>query len=336
MWECAQTITRGRWCVCGRGGAEAGRAGARRKRRVAQALVMACLEDMHEFYTADERNVVAVHCKAGKGRTGLIISAFLVKAGIAKTASDAIKIFGNQRTSNAHGITIPSQMRYVHYVDAALRQGGLPAAKTYKVRHVRFITVPNFDLGGGCDPYFDVRIAVPKVRGAPGKGHEMRKVFDLKKALGGKVENYQPRHKFVDLDLRDHNLLVAGDVKFVFYDYDRFSADDKVCHFWINTSFILKNYIVLYKPVIDRACKDKDAAEFDPSFAIEIFFEPSAEDIDFSALGEAVDDDKDDPPGEGDEEAEAAAAAAAAADSGAAGAGGAAASGGGGGAAGTA
>ena len=43
----------------------------------------------------------------------------------------------------------------------------------YKLRHFRLHTVPNFDVGGGCDPYFDVRL---------GDGKEM--IFDWKKAVG--------------------------------------------------------------------------------------------------------------------------------------------------------
>ena len=42
---------------------------------------MAVCQDMHAFLEADENNVVAVHCKAGKGRTGTVIAAYFLYAG---------------------------------------------------------------------------------------------------------------------------------------------------------------------------------------------------------------------------------------------------------------
>jgi hypothetical protein len=44
----------------------------------------------------------------------------------------------------------------------------------------------------------------------------------------GKVKNYRPKHKIIDLPVWDYNVRIQGDVKFVFYDHDNFSAPDKV------------------------------------------------------------------------------------------------------------
>eukprot|EP00619_Florenciella_sp_RCC1007_P013550 CAMPEP_0205920848 /NCGR_PEP_ID=MMETSP1325-20131115/11846_1 /ASSEMBLY_ACC=CAM_ASM_000708 /TAXON_ID=236786 /ORGANISM="Florenciella sp., Strain RCC1007" /LENGTH=340 /DNA_ID=CAMNT_0053288581 /DNA_START=53 /DNA_END=1072 /DNA_ORIENTATION=- len=80
-----------------------------------------CCEDIHAWLEADPENVVAVHCKAGKGRTGTIIAAYLVYAGICKTTAEALQFFGKQRTSNGKGVTIPSQKRFVRYFGKALK-----------------------------------------------------------------------------------------------------------------------------------------------------------------------------------------------------------------------
>jgi phosphatidylinositol-3,4,5-trisphosphate 3-phosphatase/dual-specificity protein phosphatase PTEN len=45
-------------------------------------LFKACVE-MHEFLLKDEQNVVIVHCNAGKGRTGTLISSYLLFCGFA-------------------------------------------------------------------------------------------------------------------------------------------------------------------------------------------------------------------------------------------------------------
>lgn len=222
--------------------------------------IRACVEDMHAFLEADDENVVAVHCKAGKGRTGLILAAYMVYAGLEPHTSAALKMFGEARTSNGKGVTIPSQMRYVHYFEQSLKRDFVPA--TYRLRHFRLHTVPNFDVGGGCDPYFDVRL---------GDGKEC--VFDWKKAVKGKVKNYQAKHKVIDFDLWPHNIRIKGDVKIVFYDWDQFSAPDKMFHFWFNTGFIDNNYLLFHKDVLDRACKDKSCKEFDADFKIEVFLD---------------------------------------------------------------
>ena len=59
--------------------------------------------------------VAVVHCKAGKGRTGCIISCLLVRLSEngTRTPNEALRKFAVMRTHNEKGVTIPSQMRYV-------------------------------------------------------------------------------------------------------------------------------------------------------------------------------------------------------------------------------
>jgi hypothetical protein len=65
--------------------------------------------------------VAAVHCKAGKGRTGVMICCYLVFSGLCKNTDDAINYYGVMRTTNMKGVTIPSQKRYIKYFETFLK-----------------------------------------------------------------------------------------------------------------------------------------------------------------------------------------------------------------------
>ena len=48
----------------------------------------------------NEQNVLAIHCKAGKGRTGLIICCYLMYAGVYSTTEESLKFYGEMRTKD--------------------------------------------------------------------------------------------------------------------------------------------------------------------------------------------------------------------------------------------
>ena len=88
-----------------------------------------CL-NVDAFLKADEKNVVAIHCKAGKGRTGLMICAYLLYSGRFNTPVQSMEYYGDKRTMNGKGVTIPSQKRYIKYYNTVLDKGFPPARKT--------------------------------------------------------------------------------------------------------------------------------------------------------------------------------------------------------------
>lgn len=53
-----------------------------------------------EWLAQDPANVIAVHCKGGKGRTGMIIACLLLRQGIQCDPAVALDFFAAKRTSS--------------------------------------------------------------------------------------------------------------------------------------------------------------------------------------------------------------------------------------------
>lgn len=80
---------------------------------------------MDSWIKADFQNVCVVHClvlseeiyiskfiKAGRGRTGTVISCYLNYSGMFPNALDALEYFGSKRSVTKQGVSQPSQLRY--------------------------------------------------------------------------------------------------------------------------------------------------------------------------------------------------------------------------------
>ena len=83
-------------------------------------LILDFCVDICLYLTAHPRGVAAIHCKAGKGRTGVMIVCYLIFSGLCKTSDEALVHYANQRTLNNKGVTIASQKRYIRYFETFL------------------------------------------------------------------------------------------------------------------------------------------------------------------------------------------------------------------------
>ncbi|KAL8827142.1 MAG: hypothetical protein Q9191_003371, partial [Dirinaria sp. TL-2023a] len=112
--------------------------------------IMASMRDWLKGLDVPKDRVVVVHCKAGKGRSGTVACSYLISEEN-WTAKDALARFTQRRMRSGFGagVSIPSQMRWIGYVDEWSKH-----QKLYVERSIEILEVQVWGLRDG------VRVAV--------------------------------------------------------------------------------------------------------------------------------------------------------------------------------
>ncbi|EPS74080.1 hypothetical protein M569_00672, partial [Genlisea aurea] len=83
-------------------------------------LIISFCQSAYSWLKQDIENVVVVHCKAGMARTGLMISSLLLFLKFFPTAEESIEFYNQRRCLDGKGLVLPSQIRYVKYLERIL------------------------------------------------------------------------------------------------------------------------------------------------------------------------------------------------------------------------
>ncbi|XP_070969084.1 tensin-1-like isoform X5 [Oncorhynchus clarkii lewisi] len=120
---------------------------------------------MDTWLNADQHNVVVLHNKGNRGRTGVVVAAYMHYSNISASADQALDRFAMRRFYEDKALPVgqPSQRRYVRYFSGLLSGHIKINNKPLFLHHVIMHGIPNFESKGGCRPFLKIYQAMQPV-----------------------------------------------------------------------------------------------------------------------------------------------------------------------------
>lgn len=232
-------------------------------------------EDVESWLMSDPKNVAVIHCKAGKGRTGVMVCAYLLHSKKYSTAAEALSHYSEARTKDRKGVTIPSQRRYVEYYAELVKNQAEYSPETLILTSLKLQPPPNFNG----DPSFMLWAS----------GSKMMKLYTSPVL---EARKNSPLHFSLP-----NGICLRGDIKVEFYTKPKMMAKEKMFQFWFNTFFVPHEHkemtesngvaggemrvhngeedvrtLVLFKDDLDKAYKDTQHTKFSKNFKVSLVF----------------------------------------------------------------
>ncbi|XP_014403796.1 PREDICTED: phosphatidylinositol 3,4,5-trisphosphate 3-phosphatase TPTE2-like isoform X2 [Myotis brandtii] len=220
-------------------------------------------KEAQNWMAQDDKNIIVIHCKGGKGRTGTMACACLIACEIFTTAEDSLYYFGERRTdkttsSKFQGVETPSQNRYVGYFEDVknIYDLTLPPRKILRIK--KFVI---YSIHGNGDDLKVKIIMRQKIAFFCSASKNCRVVHDIERDR-------------VTIHLCNCPLLY-DDVKVQFLSSSDLPKyyDNCPFYFWFHTSFIENNRLYLSRNELDNPHKPKAWKIYRPEFAVEIYFD---------------------------------------------------------------
>jgi hypothetical protein len=206
------------------------------------------LKTAKSWLDEDAENVVALHCKAGKGRAGMMSCALLLHMGYCVDAKNAIAHYDKLRVWKEKALTVPSQIRYVSYAEKISNNIRVDKNFSYKdtagvIRKILFRNNRNCKLG-----------VVLEVQ---------------KNCIGNKEQVWESPTCSQEFEL---SCKVCGNVRLAIMT----ESGKLVGSLWFNVSFFDAEKIVFRKKEFDKLYKrDRHHKLFPEDFFVEVYADVS-------------------------------------------------------------
>ncbi|CAG0884104.1 unnamed protein product [Darwinula stevensoni] len=227
------------------------------------------VEDAEQWMIAHPVNVIAVHCKGGKGRTGTLVCVWLIRKGLLANSKACLDYFGRRRTdSNVghkfQGVETPSQCRFVEYFEKVHANGlQLPKPVTLSLCGININGLMGVGRGDGSD--FSVEIDQGR----------RNTVFT---ATFGTQQNCETVYN-TERDCLEVKLLncppLTGEIRVLFRCTSRkvpIGYERVPFYCWFHTAFIEGYRLVLKREDLDNPHKPKTWKVFREAFQVEFLF----------------------------------------------------------------
>ncbi|CAI9276939.1 unnamed protein product [Lactuca saligna] len=237
-------------------------------------MIQEFCESVHSWLSSDAKNIVFVHCMDGKGRIALMVSSYLVYAGI--LAEECHQVYADKRTTKYLQVMIPSQRRYVNYwhksltfSDGCLPEVNLPKPCSKVIKRIRLFDTKTIES------VFFVVSEMQEVAGQRYRSPAVRyRNFCRKSRNGGfgnsEIEEEEPRNS-LDHYFNEKTVQVTGDVCVIFYQKN---IGGRLFYACFNTTFIENDSMKFSITELDKV-GNKGKLIAGSEFLVELLFSPA-------------------------------------------------------------
>uniref|UniRef100_A0A3P9J2H2 Tensin-2 n=1 Tax=Oryzias latipes TaxID=8090 RepID=A0A3P9J2H2_ORYLA len=120
--------------------------------------ICAICKAMETWLTSDPQNVVVLHCKGHRGKTGVIVAAYMHYSKISAGADQALTTLAMRKfcEDKVSSSLQPSQNRYIYYFSGLLSGTIKMNSSPLFLHQILIPSLPNFQTGGGFYPFLKI------------------------------------------------------------------------------------------------------------------------------------------------------------------------------------